>query len=122
MILHMLLAIAGLMGAAGVMLAAAAAHAKPGMGLAAASQLLLVHAPVIVAACAALARGLLARPLALAALAAMICGAALFSGDVLARASLGQRLYAIAAPTGGSLLIGAWLLLAVAALAAARRS
>jgi uncharacterized membrane protein YgdD (TMEM256/DUF423 family) len=122
MILHILIPIAGLMGAAGVVLAAAAAHAKPGMGLDAASQMLLVHAPAVIAACAVLARGLVSRPLTLIALTAMICGAALFAGDILARAYLGHRLFAFAAPTGGSLLIGAWVLLAVAALAAARKS
>lgn len=118
MILQILIALAALMGAAGIVLAAAGAHAKPGAGLDSASQMLLVHAPAIVAVCAAIAQGLLSRPLALAALAAMVCGAAFFSGDLVMRAYLGQRLFPMAAPAGGTILIGAWILLGIAALAA----
>lgn len=118
MTLQILIALASLMGAAGIALAAAGAHAKPGTGLDSASQMLLVHAPAIVAACAAIAQGLLSRPLALAALIAMICGAAVFAGDLVMRAYLGHRLFPMAAPTGGTVLIGAWILLAIAALAA----
>lgn len=120
--LNIPIAVAGLMGAAGIALAAAATHAKPGMNLEGASQILLFHAAVIVAATAAHAQGLLSRRLGLIALVAFACGATLFSGDLVARAYLGQRLFPFAAPTGGSLLIGAWLLLAVAALEAARKS
>jgi len=120
MALQILIVLAGLMGAAGVVLAAAGAHAKPGMGLDSASQMLLFHAPAIVAACAAIAQGLLSRPLALAAVIAMIMGATFFSGDLVARAYLGHRLFPMAAPAGGTILIGAWILLAIAALAALR--
>jgi uncharacterized membrane protein YgdD (TMEM256/DUF423 family) len=56
----------------------------------------------------------------LAAVIGLILGAALFSGDLVLRAYLGQRLFPMAAPTGGTILIGAWILLAVAALAALR--
>lgn len=118
MTLQIFIALAGVMGAAGVVLAAAGAHSKPGMGLDSASQMLLFHAPAIVAACAAIAQGLLWRPLALAAIIAMILGAAFFSGDLAMRAYLGQRLFPMAAPAGGTILIGAWTLLAIAALAA----
>jgi uncharacterized membrane protein YgdD (TMEM256/DUF423 family) len=110
------IAFAGLMGAAGVALAAAAAHAKPGMGLEGASQILLFHAVAILAASAARAQGLLSRRLGLIALIAFACGAVLFSGDIVSRAYLGTRLFPMAAPTGGSLLMGGWLLLAAAAL------
>jgi uncharacterized membrane protein YgdD (TMEM256/DUF423 family) len=116
--LQILIALAGMMGAAGIVLAAAGAHSKPGIGLESASQMLLLHAPAVVAACAAIAQGLLSRPLALAAIVAMICGVALFSGDLVMRAYLGQRLFPMAAPAGGTILIGAWILLAIAALAA----
>ena len=119
--LAILIALAGIMGAAGVALAAAGAHGKPGMGLESASLMLLVHAPAVIAACAALHQGLLVRPLALAAIVGLILGTALFSGDVSLRAFAGARLFPMAAPAGGSILIGAWLLLAVAAIAAALR-
>lgn len=120
MVLHILIGLAGLMGAAGIVLAAAGAHAKPGLGLDSASQMLLVHAPAIVAACVATTQGLLWRPLALIAIVAMILGTALFSGDLVMRAYVGQRLFPMAAPAGGTVLIGAWILLAIAALAALR--
>jgi uncharacterized membrane protein YgdD (TMEM256/DUF423 family) len=120
MTLQIFIALAGVMGAVGVVLAAAGAHSKPGMGLDSASQMLLFHTPAVVAACAAIAQGLLSRPLALAAIIAMILGAAFFSGDLVMRAYLGQRLFPMAAPAGGTILIGAWVLLAIAALAALR--
>jgi uncharacterized membrane protein YgdD (TMEM256/DUF423 family) len=120
MMLPILIALAGVMGAAGIMLAAAGAHAKPGMGLESASHMLLFHAPAVVAISAAIAQGLLLRPLALAAVIVMICGVTFFSGDLAMRAYLGQRLFPMAAPAGGTLLIGAWLVLAIAALSALR--
>jgi hypothetical protein len=42
-----------------------------------------------------------------------------FAGDVFARAFIGHRLFPMAAPTGGAILIAAWLALAIAALAGA---
>ena len=54
----------------------------------------------------------------LAVLIAWIAGATLFSGDIAMRAFLGHRLFAFAAPTGGVILIVAWLALSVAAIGA----
>jgi uncharacterized membrane protein YgdD (TMEM256/DUF423 family) len=54
-------------------------------------------------------------------LAAWALGAALFSGDIALRALAGHRMFAMAAPTGGVILIGAWVALAVAAVAAISR-
>ena len=51
------------------------------------------------------------------ALAGWAIGATLFSGDVSLRAFSGHRLFPMAAPTGGTLLILAWLCLAIAAFA-----
>jgi uncharacterized membrane protein YgdD (TMEM256/DUF423 family) len=110
------LMLAGLMGAAGVALLAAGAHASPGAGLDSAGQILLFHAAAIIGGVAALAQGLLARPAATIALAGFVLGALLFSGDIALRAFAGQRLFPLAAPTGGTILILAWL--AVAATAA----
>jgi uncharacterized membrane protein YgdD (TMEM256/DUF423 family) len=50
-------------------------------------------------------------------LAAWVLGAALFSGDIALRALAGHRLFAMAAPSGGIILIAAWLGLAAAAIA-----
>jgi uncharacterized membrane protein YgdD (TMEM256/DUF423 family) len=116
MTLPIILLFAGLMGAGGVILAAADAHAAPGAGLAGAAYMLLFHAAALVAGSALYHQGVLWRPLLLAVLIAWIVGATLFSGDVALRAFAGHRLFPMAAPSGGVILIAAWLALAVAAL------
>src|SRR5215510_3670571 len=74
-----LILIAGLMGASGVVLAAAAAHAKSGMGLDGAGYLLLFHAVAVLSGVALLQQGLLLRPLVLGALSGWVLGSALFA-------------------------------------------
>jgi uncharacterized membrane protein YgdD (TMEM256/DUF423 family) len=117
-----LILIAGLMGAGGVILAAAAAHAKSGMGLESAGYLLLFHAIAVLSGVALLQQGLLPRSLALGVLIGWVLGSALFAGDIALRAFVGYRLFPMAAPTGGVVLILAWLALAVAAILALVRS
>jgi uncharacterized membrane protein YgdD (TMEM256/DUF423 family) len=117
--LAIVLVLAGLMGACGIMLAAAGAHAAPGAGLDSAARMLLFHAAALLAGVALARQGLLWRPAALAALAAWIVGAVLFSSDIALRAFAGHRLFPMAAPSGGIILIAGWLLLAAAAVAAA---
>lgn len=107
--------IAGLMGASGVVLAALAAHAQPGAGLESASQMLLFHALAIVGTRALVDSGRLWRTAALVAMAGWLIGGTLFSGDIAMRAYLGQRLFPMAAPIGGGLLIASWLVFALAA-------
>jgi uncharacterized membrane protein YgdD (TMEM256/DUF423 family) len=116
--LAILVMFAGLMGAGGVILAAAGAHAAPNAGLDSAASMLLFHAAAVFGGAALAQQGLLWRPLALAALVAWIVGAALFSGDIALRAFADHRLFPFAAPTGGIVLIAAWLALAAAAVAA----
>jgi len=116
-----LIALAGVMGAAGVVLLAAGAHAAPGAGLDSAGQMLLFHAAAVIAAAAALQSGLLFRPLALAAAIGLVAGAVLFSGDIAMRALAGHRLFPYAAPTGGFVLIASWLGVAAAAVIAMTR-
>ena len=113
-----LLVLAGLMGAAGVALAAAAAHGTPGSGLDSAGYLLLFHAAALLGGTALLHQGMLARTAGLIALCGFAVGAVLFAGDVAARAYLAHRLFPMAAPTGGMMLIAAWLVLAGAAVLA----
>ena len=117
-----LIALAGLMGAAGVGLAAAAAHSAPGAGLESASSMLLFHAAALVGLAAALDRGVVWRPLGLAGAFGLAAGAALFSGDLAARALAQTRLFPTAAPTGGTLMILAWLAVCLAGLAALAKS
>lgn len=118
--IHALLALAGLMGAAGIVLTAAGAHGKPGAGLDSAGYLLLIHALAVASGTALLQELLLWRPLALAALWGFVAGAALFAADVSARAYLGGRLFPFAAPAGGLLMIASWLGIAASALIGSR--
>ena len=120
--LTILIALAGLMGAGGIVLAAADAHAAPNSGLNSAAYMLLFHAAAVLGGTALLQQGMLWRPLALAVLSGWVLGAALFSGDIALRVFTAHRLFPFAAPTGGFILIAAWLTLAIAALAATPRA
>jgi uncharacterized membrane protein YgdD (TMEM256/DUF423 family) len=106
--------LAALMGAAGVALAAAATHSDGGELARTASLFLILHAAALIGVSAHRA-GLWPSVAGLA----LAAGAILFSADLAARGFLGARLFPYAAPIGGSLMILAWLGLAVAfALAA----
>jgi uncharacterized membrane protein YgdD (TMEM256/DUF423 family) len=115
--------VAALQGAAGVSLAAAAAHVDANPLLATASQFLTLHAAAGLGL-AALARTAPPLPGFLAAAAfALQAGVTLFSADLAARVYLGGKLFPFAAPMGGSLTILAWLSLAIwGGLGFARRS
>jgi uncharacterized membrane protein YgdD (TMEM256/DUF423 family) len=117
-----LLVLACLMGACGVVLSAAAAHAAPEAGLESAAYLLLFHAVAVLVAGALADQELLWRPVALIAMMGFVVGGGLFAGDVGMRAFVGHRLFPMAAPAGGTLLIFAWLVLAAAVIAAAGRA
>ena len=121
MTVTIVIALAGLMGAGGVILAAAGAHMAPGAGLDSAAYMLLFHAAAVLGGAALVQQGIVWRPLGLLVLAAWVLGAALFSGDIALRAFAGHRLFAMAAPSGGVILIAAWLAMAVAAVAALAR-
>jgi len=122
MAMPILIALAGLMGASGIALAAAGAHVAPGSGLDSAAYMLLFHAASVLGGAALMQQGVLWRPLAIVVLAAWVLGAVLFSGDIALRAFTGHRLFPFAAPSGGFILIAAWLALAAAAVAAVVRS
>src|SRR5271154_7001180 len=117
MTVTVLLALAGLMGASGIVLAAAGAHLAPGAGLDSAATMLLFHAAAVLGGAALIQQGALRRPLGVIVLAAWVLGAILFSGDIALRALTGYRLFPFAAPSGGFILIAAWLALAAAAVA-----
>jgi uncharacterized membrane protein YgdD (TMEM256/DUF423 family) len=111
-------ALGGLLGAAGVGLAAAAAHISGDALLKTAADFLLFHAAALLAILA-LARGRVTRGLMVAGSLIGI-GAVLFCGDLAIRALAGLRLVPMAAPTGGMLMIAGWLGVAVAAPLALR--
>ena len=99
------------LGAFGVVSAAGAAHGSADPLLQIASNMLLFHAAAL------LGIGALSRVndrFLPAAGFVMALGAALFSGDLVRRALSGERLFPMAAPIGGSLLILGWVILALA--------
>jgi uncharacterized membrane protein YgdD (TMEM256/DUF423 family) len=112
---RVLIVLAAIMGADGVILAAASAHQADASRLGAASSMLLFHATAVLATVALAERALIHARLALFAAFGFVIAAALFAGDLTLRQYAGHGLFPMAAPTGGTLLIASWLVLAVAA-------
>ncbi len=107
--------LAGLYGAAGVGLMAAGSHTAGGSFAATAGQMLLFHAPAVLAAILARRAGLLHARLGRIAVAVLLGGVAVFAADLALRGFGHARLFPMAAPAGGSLTILGWLLLAASA-------
>ena len=112
---RILVILAGVMGADGVILAAVAAHQPDATRLAAASSMLLFHATAVLAVVALAERGVIHQRIGIAAALGFVIAAALFAGDLTLRQYAGHSLFPMAAPTGGTLLIVSWVVLAVAA-------
>jgi uncharacterized membrane protein YgdD (TMEM256/DUF423 family) len=112
---RILIILAGVMGADGVILAALSAHQSDAARLASASSMLLFHAIAVLATVALTARSVIDLRLGLTAAFGFVLAAALFAGDLTLRQFAGHSLFPLAAPTGGTLLIISWLVLAVAA-------
>ena len=113
--LRILVILAGVMGADGVILAAVAAHQGDASRLAPASSMLLFHATAVLAVAALTERGIVAAKGGLIAAFGFVIASALFAGDLCLRHFAGHALFPLAAPTGGTLLIASWLALAIAA-------
>ncbi|WP_050419943.1 DUF423 domain-containing protein [Bradyrhizobium tropiciagri] len=113
---RLLIVCAAIMGACGVILAAAAAHLPDATRLVAASSMLLFHAPAAIATIAVADRAIAHAKLGLVAAAGFVIAASLFAGDLVLRQYAGHGLFPMAAPSGGTLLILSWLVLAVAAM------
>ena len=73
------------------------------------------HASAVIGAALLTGHGIAQRPLGLTATFGFIIGATLFAGDLTMRQYAGHGLFTMAAPTGGTLLILSWLVLAIAA-------
>ncbi len=126
-----LVAAAALAGAAGVAEAAYAAHQSQEPLLQVSSHFLLLHAAAVIAI-SGFSRSLPQdfsekpashfSPAILAAGTLLLIGAVFFCGDLSVRTLSGSRLFPMAAPLGGSLLIIGWLATAVAALLRLRTS
>ena len=112
---RILVILAGLMGADGVILAALSAHGGNAALLAPASSMLLFHASAVLGAVALAERGLIHAGGGLAAASGFVAAALLFAADLTVRQFAGHSLFPFAAPTGGTVLILSWLLLAVSA-------
>jgi uncharacterized membrane protein YgdD (TMEM256/DUF423 family) len=112
---RILVVLAGIMGADGVILAAASAHQPDASRLAAASSMLLFHATAVIATVAVAERGIVHARIGLTAAFGFAIATSLFAGDLTLRQYAGHGLFPMAAPTGGTLLIAGWLALAVAA-------
>ena len=106
------LALAGLLGAAGVAAAAAASHAGDDRILGALSLIALTQAPAVLALALFGGRGICLR----IATGLIGLGALVFCLDLAARHFLGHRLLPMSAPIGGTAMIAGWLTLVVAAI------
>jgi uncharacterized membrane protein YgdD (TMEM256/DUF423 family) len=105
------LLVAGLMGLAGVVTAAAASHGSDPRLMAGASAMCLAHAPALIALYTAWSSF---RTAALSALLLAV-GTALFAGDLVFRHSAGHGLFPMSAPTGGVIMMAGWLVVALGA-------
>ncbi len=103
--------VAGLMGLAGVVSAAAASHGPDPRPLAGISAMCLAHAPALVALYAAWPSF---RTAPVAALL-IAFGTALFSADLAMRHMTGQRLFPMSAPLGGTTIMAGWLAVSLGA-------
>jgi uncharacterized membrane protein YgdD (TMEM256/DUF423 family) len=115
--------VAALLGAVGVALAALSTHADGGELGRTAAQFLILHAGVLVGvtAHARVADRPTARAL-IGAGGALALGTLIFSGDLAMRAFAQTRLFPMAAPTGGSLMILAWFALSLVFAVAVMRA
>lgn len=100
--------LAGLCGALAIAAYAGAAHGGENH-LSAIAPLLLGHAPAL------LVLSLIVPNSRVASIggAILVAGLALFCGDLFMRDMAGSRLFSMAAPTGGSLMILGWLIVGV---------
>ena len=112
---RVLIVLAGIMGADGVILAAASAHQADAARLGAASSMLLFHACAVLATVALAERAQVHARIGLAAAIGFVIAAGLFAADLALRQYAGHGLFPFAAPTSGTLLIASWLALAIAA-------
>jgi uncharacterized membrane protein YgdD (TMEM256/DUF423 family) len=113
---RILIALAGLMGACGVVLAAGAAHLADASRLGPASSMLLFHATAVLGTAALTERGILHARIGIVAAIGFVIAASLFAGDLTVRQYADHSLFPMAAPTGGTLLIASWIVLTLSAV------
>src|SRR3982075_555918 len=106
---RILIVLAGIMGADGVILAAASAHQADASRLASASSMLLFHATAVLATVALAERGIIRAGIGIAAAFGFIVAAGLLARYAPLPQYAGHSLFPMSAPTGGTLLIGSWV-------------
>lgn len=106
---------AALFGAAGVMEAAAAAHAISSPLLRTSADVLIVNAAAVIAISALAMGSARGQCWLLIAAATLLIGSVLFCGELSAHVFLAGKLLPLAAPIGGGLMILGWLIAAVTA-------
>ncbi|MBS0269582.1 MAG: DUF423 domain-containing protein [Proteobacteria bacterium] len=109
---------AGLAGAAGVGLAAAAAHKVDSPALGTAATMLTLHAAAALGIFAVALRAAWAKLWRAVALL-MLFAASLFTGEIAFHTFTGDASFQMLAPVGGSLMIISWLLVACLSIAEA---
>src|SRR5260221_14175800 len=97
-LLRILIILAGVMGADGVMLAAASAHQADAARLGAASSMLLFHATAVLAVAALAERGVIYSRVGIASAFGFVIPPALFAGDLTVRQYAGHGRFPMAAP------------------------
>lgn len=110
---RILLFVGALFGAAGVALSAVNAHIG-GANLGTAASFLLAHAPALVAI--GLLGGRYGDGVVRFGGLLLLFGPLLFSGDLLMREFVGERPFPMAAPSGGTLTILGWIVVAIGAI------
>lgn len=103
--------VAGILGAAGVAAAAASAHGVDERSWGAVSLVALPHAAAFMAFSIAGRHNRATR----VASAIIALGVVLFAGDMALRALAGERLFPMAAPSGGIAMMAGWLGVALSA-------
>src|SRR6187431_2609468 len=99
---RILIILAAIMGADGIMLAAASAHGADASRLVSASSMLLFHAAAVLGAVGLAERGVIHARIGIAATFGFVLAASLFAGDLTLRQYAGHGLFPMAAPTGGA--------------------
>jgi uncharacterized membrane protein YgdD (TMEM256/DUF423 family) len=107
---RLLIFAAGVCGAAGVGLSAVAAHGGS-PNTASAATFLVVHAPAFLVVGITVFNAIMRWSAAI-----LLLGLVLFSSDMISRDFLDTRLFAMAAPAGGLMMIFGWIGIALAAL------
>ena len=112
--------VAALMGAGGVIVAAAGAHLGGGESSRIAADFLLIHAGTIIGLCGVSLAGLSASCGLLIAGTILAVGATMFGVDLALASLVDLRPFPLAAPIGGFGMIVGWLAIGVAALGLVR--